>query len=200
MHSIQVINSTFLIARDVPTTLVRGKMEGWARVRIAGQTDWKKVWLSVSAGSEGAHGGPSATLANAEPTPTMKGKRLSNFFSRDNPGNIGLVLPPRPIITMYTSPKPKDRKKPLLTLFNVTQAFGVYPERPDLINKSTLMKIEGTFGDEEMGGTVKGKEGWVLIMPELNESSVGPGGVGEKSQAAEMLKWIVGALSRKSTY
>lgn len=32
-----------LSARDTPTTLVRGRMEGWARIRIAGQTDWKRV-------------------------------------------------------------------------------------------------------------------------------------------------------------
>jgi len=156
-------------------------MEGWARVRIAGQTDWKRVWLSVQEGSEAGEQMANAAGAAAAHA-SAKGKRMSTLFSRNS--NIPTSpVPQRPVITMFTSPKPKDRKKPLLTLASVTQAFGVYPERPELISKSTLMKVEGTFGDEDMAGALKMREGWALIMPEL-ENNLG--------QAAEMLKWVVG--------
>jgi hypothetical protein len=68
---------------------------------------------------------------------------------------------------------------------DVTQAFAVYPERPELINKSTLMKIEGTIGDEEVAMAMRKREGWVLVMPEL-EAGV--------PQANETIRWLVGKL------
>ena len=162
-------------ARNVPTTLVRGKLEGWARIRMAGQTDWKRVWLVVQEGSgiEGDGAGPAGAG-------TTRRKRTS-IFSRET--NASSPLPAKSLISMFTSPKPKERKKPLLTVHGVTQAFGVYPERPELINRSTLLKVEGTFGDDEMAATFRMREGWVLIMPEL-ENNVG--------QSAELLKWVVG--------
>lgn len=92
-------------------------------------------------------------------------------------------LPTKPALLFYASPKPKDRKKALLSVSDVSQAFAVYPERPELINRSTLVKVEGTIGDEEMGGGMRSREGWVLVMPEFE-----PGG----AQASEMLRWITG--------
>jgi CCR4-NOT transcriptional complex subunit CAF120 len=83
---------------------------------------------------------------------------------------------------MFASPRVKDRKKPLMTVFDVTQAFGVYPERPEVINRSTLIKVEGTFGDDDIAANLRLREGWVYIMPELEGTK----------QATEMLKWIVG--------
>jgi CCR4-NOT transcriptional complex subunit CAF120 len=155
-------------------------MEGWARIRIAGQTDWKRVWLVVQEGSgvEADGAGPAGPGIHG----TIKRKRMSNLFSRET--NVS-NLPSKSLISMFTSPKPKDRKRALMTVHNVIQAFGVYPERPELINRSTLMKVEGTFGDDDMAATLRTREGWVLIMPEL-ENNVG--------QAAEMLKWVVGEL------
>lgn len=66
---------------------------------------------------------------------------------------------------------------------DVSQAFAVYPERPELISRSTLVKVEGLLGDEDTAAGMRGREGWLLVMPELE------GGLG---QAAEMLKWVVG--------
>ncbi|KAH9481606.1 CCR4-NOT transcriptional complex subunit [Psilocybe cubensis] len=185
IYTAHLIRITLSAARDIPTTLVRGKMEGYARVRIAGQTDWKRVWLVVQEGTEGSgkvEGAEQGAISGPPQGTLVKKKRMSNLFSRDsNPSNS--TIPTKAMISMFPGPKPKDRKKALMTVFNVTQAFGVYPERPELINRSTLMKVEGTFGDDDMAGSLRTREGWVLIMPEL-ENGVG--------QAAEMLKWIVG--------
>ena len=156
-------------------------MEGWAMIRVAGQTDWKRVWLVVQKGSGVGVEDDGAGPADAAIQTTTKRKRMSNVFSRET--NASTPLPAKSLISMFTSSKPKDRKKPLLTVYGITQAFGVYPERPELINRSTLLKVEGTFGDDEIAATFKMRDGWVLIMPEL-ENNVG--------QASEMLKWIVG--------
>ena len=164
--------------------MIRGKIEGWARVRIAGQTDWKKFWVVVQEGAEGIDHVPSGPeRANgAGPATLVKKNRMSSIFSsKDSPHASS--LPPKPIISMFLSPKPKDRRKPALSISSVTQAFAMYPDRPELISKSTLIKVEGTFGDEEMAESLRIREGWASIMPELENNT---------GQAAEILKWVVG--------
>ena len=42
--------------------------------------------------------------------------------------------------------------------------FAVYLERPELINRSILIKVEGLIGDEEVTGGMRGREGWVLTI------------------------------------
>ncbi|KXN80890.1 hypothetical protein AN958_06934 [Leucoagaricus sp. SymC.cos] len=168
---------------NAPSSLIRGKMEGWARIRVAGQTDWKRVWMVVSAGHEGV-GDPEANAPNGSASPAQmpKKKRMSNLFSREQSPQR-LLVPAKPVITMYAGQKPKERKKVLLSFRDITQAFAVYPERPELINKSTLIKVEGLLGDEEIAQSMKSREGWILFMPEI-EGATG-------NQAAEMLKWII---------
>jgi CCR4-NOT transcriptional complex subunit CAF120 len=155
-------------------------MEGWVRIRIAGQTEWKKVWMSITAAADAAPSNPN----DASSTQGRTKKRMSTLFSSNKDGGPpASPLPPKPVIAMFAGPRPKDRRKPILTFHNVTQAFAVYPERPDLISRSTLIKLEGLIGDEEAAGDMGRREGWLLVMPELE------GGLG---QAEEMLKWIVG--------
>ena len=160
---------------------MRGRREGWVRIRIAGQTDWKHLWMAVMAGSSNkeAPGGP---LRPGTPPEPQHRRRISSLFGRDNNQP---PLPSAPLVAFYLSPKPKDRKKPFVTLRDVTQAFAVYPERPELINKSTLMKIEGTIGDEDVAMAMRGREGWILVMPEL-EAGV--------PQANETIRWLIGIV------
>jgi len=71
----------------------------------------------------------------------------------------------------------------------VTQAFAVYPERPELISRSTLMKLEGMFGEEEMAGGMKLREGWLMVLPEFEGSNI---------RASEMLRWLIGLRITRS--
>lgn len=169
---------TILTGKDARTTLVRGRMEGWVRIRVAGQTDWKRMWMVVS----GAHPSSidSGTPSTTGSAPLPPKKRMSNLFSREHSPE---PLPTSPLLALYAGPKPKDKKHPLLTLKNMSQAFAVYPERPELINRSTLMKLEGLIGDEDTAGGMKQREGWLLVMPELEAGN---------TQASEMLKWLIG--------
>jgi len=105
--------------------------------------------------------------------------RISGIFSREKHND----LPDRATIFLYSVPRGKDKKKPLLTFETVTQAFAVYPERPKLISSSTLIKLEGTYGDEDMCASMRHREGWMLLMPDLE---------GARSVGGEMLKWLIG--------
>ncbi len=165
---------------------MNGRLEGWVRIRIAGQTDWKRQWMVISASSNLGHpdrGSVSSAGHGERPgsPDAPRNRRLSNLFSREK-ATGALNLPARPLIQIYGGPRPKDKKKSLLTMRQVTQAFAVYPERPELISRSTLMKLEGQLGDEDMTGALKMREAWLLVMPELE---------GTNTRASEMLRWIV---------
>ena len=139
MHDIcTVLTSTLRDAgRSAPSPLVNGRLEGWVRIRIAGQTDWKKLWMVISAGNGSAQGDRGSITSighDRSDSPTMMRKRrMSNIFSREKAPASN--LPARPMIQVFASSKPKDKKKPLLTMRSVSQAFAVYPERPELIRK-----------------------------------------------------------------
>jgi CCR4-NOT transcriptional complex subunit CAF120 len=163
----------------VRSPLVRGQLEGWVRIRIAGQVDWKKLWMVVS--SAGASSGTGSAGPGGVESVNGKRRMSSLFKSYDD---APPTSPGRPSIALYLSQKPKDRKRAFLTVNTVTQAFAVYPERPELIPRSTLIKIEGQFGDEEAVGHMKNQQGWVLAMPEIE----GPAGL----SSGEMLKWLIG--------
>lgn len=172
-------------APNIPTTLQRGRMEGWVQVRVAGQTDWKKIWMVISSSNDSGGERPASVSGPSNGT-QGKMRRMSNLFTgpRDaSPTRSGLGSPP--MISMYTSPKPKDKKKPLLTMSAVTQAFAVYPERPELISRSTLIKVEGLLGEEETAAGMKNREGWLLIMLDVEASA---------SFIQEMLKWVLGSF------
>ncbi|KAG6864914.1 hypothetical protein C0993_008436 [Termitomyces sp. T159_Od127] len=176
---------------DMPSTLVRGRLEGWVRVRIAGQTDWKRMWMVISAGAESAtHAdrlGPTEAGVGVVPVPTPaptaslpRKKRFPSLFTRDSGAP---VLQSRPLVSMYASQRPNDRKRALLSMRDVTQAFAVYPERPELISPSTLIKMEGTFGEGEMSAAMRDWEGWLLVMPEFG----GP----DHGHMEDMLQWVI---------
>ena len=171
-----------LLGKDPRSPLVRGKMEGWTKIRLAGQTDWKRLWLVVQSGSsDGIMEKQSERPAS--PTQPKKARRMSALFSR--PHSPISPTPIKPTLSFYISQKIKDKRKAILTVRDVTQAFAVYPERPELISRSTLMKLEGTLGEEEIFGSLKNREGWLLLMPEIEEG---------KLASLEMLKWLVGML------
>lgn len=167
-------------------------MEGWTRIRIAGQTDWKRFYMVISSGSasvlkpELSRTG-SVADGRGSPNAQRSSKRISNLFSRDSTSGIGGgsagPLPLKPIVSLYSGNKAKDRKVAVLSMREVTQAFAVYPERPELINVSPLIKLEGLLGDEITAGGMRSREAWLMLMPEME---------GRTGQSAEMLRWVMG--------
>ncbi|KAF8604528.1 hypothetical protein BDV93DRAFT_522246 [Ceratobasidium sp. AG-I] len=167
--------------KEPHTSLAQSKFKGWARVRIAGQMDWKRLWVVVSAGSAGSYGAPGPDTKKDKtsglfPRRTSSAIFLSGKTSTEANPNLSLTNNKgAPVIYFYTSAEPKERTTPTLTVSDVSQTFAVYPERPDLIARSTLVKVEGRLGWEEGAGAVKGTEAWVLVMPEAESGqAAGP--------------------------
>lgn len=179
IYSAHLIRITLNDGRDTPTPLRDGRMEGWVQIRVAGQTDWKHLWMVITAGAHSNDAGAGESQSSS-PSYTRK-KRISSLWTRDQSPTRDSA-PARPMLQLFTSNKPKDKKKAVLTLRNISQAFAVYPERPELISRSTLLKVEGLLGDEEVAGPMRNREGWLLIMPELE---------GGNMRASEMLKWLI---------
>ena len=185
------------VGKEPASTLVKGKLEGEVKVRIAGQTDWKPLWMVISSSTDGdiAANRPNSPLSHRSRS------RMSNLFTRAQASPP--TGPAVSVISFYPS-KSKDRKKPLLTMRYVTQvwsrlffsrqfpsdlgsqAFAVYPERPEVIQRSTLIKVEGLLGHEDLGGSMKGRECWLMLMPETHQAY----------PVFELLKCLVGEASR----
>ena len=152
--------------RDTPSSLVYGRLEGQCRVRVVRQAGWVRSWVCVSVGIRSSY-------------TTPKRNCISSLFSRGKSDG----LPERATISLHSAQRGKDKRKALLTFDTATQAFAVYPEQPKLISSSALIKLEGTYGDEDMCANMKHREGWMLLMPDLEAV---------QSASGEALKWLIG--------
>jgi CCR4-NOT transcriptional complex subunit CAF120 len=155
---------------------VNGQMEGWIHVRVAAQSEWRKLWMVVSQGK----GLPP--LPDAAPMAPQEQARKIRFFR-----NTPVTHPPNALIEFYSSHKESSTGKPVLTMRAVSQAYAVYPIRPEYTHYSTLVKMVGTIGNEDPSLAVSGTESWLWIVL--------PGG---NNCVREMLKWIVGKCSALS--
>ncbi|KAG8933262.1 hypothetical protein FRC02_012248 [Tulasnella sp. 418] len=189
--------------REPRTTLVKGRMEGWAQVRIAGQTEWKRVWLVLNSAAPASSAsstdgqinpyGPPPPPSQPSTIGSTKSRRISNLFGGGGSASSHEPPPAKSSLAIYQNHKARDKKKHIVILSNVTQVFAVYPERPEMISRSTLIKVEGTFSDDEGAGQMRGREAWVLIMPEIDATT-------QRMGVMEMLKWIVGLHDSFSLY
>lgn len=64
--------------REPESTLQKGKLEGWAKVRIGGGTEWQRLWVVISLYS--VLGSIDAGRPGS-PNDTVKKNRLSGFLS-----------------------------------------------------------------------------------------------------------------------
>jgi len=101
--------------REPKSELVRGRMEGWVRVRVMGGTDWKRLWVVLSQ--------PGTDEQSKEDE--KKGRRKSFFGKPDKlpepiqEPNTGVSM-----ASFYLEPRtPKNKTSPAaLTITNITQA------------------------------------------------------------------------------
>ncbi len=187
IYTAHLLRTTFSdgnVWRDPRIAFNRGRMEGWAQVRIAGQPEWKRVWMVLSSASQEGAAAPKFK----DPTRGISKRGIS---SEQFGGNRSEIRKPiRSSIAFYTTRRGKPQRQAWLTLYNITQAFAVSPERVEMVDESTLIKVEGFMSEEEGAGISRGREGWVLIMPEIKNA-------GGKKRVLEMIKWIVGQCATR---
>lgn len=101
--------------REPKVDLVRGKMEGWVRVRVMGGTDWKRLWMVLS----------NPAIEDMAKDDDKKGRRKSFFGlgGKDdepvNEPNTGVSM-----ASFYIEQRTPKNKTigPVLNIWNVTQA------------------------------------------------------------------------------
>ncbi|CAO1619269.1 unnamed protein product [Jaminaea pallidilutea] len=200
----------------IASPLSKGKMEGWVKARFMGSTEWRKCWLVLSrdkgevtspgGGSMGRRlwnklggaGDRSSIMSitsndSKNPTsPTTPGRSnsISGTLSNDMeppPGSNGA-----PGIAQFYASK-KD-KRPFANMLYASHAFAVYPSRPELVEGSSLFKVEGAFPNTQTTSATNRvrQTGWVMIMPELEQSSTGAN--------AEMMKWTIAFMDAFQLY
>ena len=119
-------------------------------------------------------------------TPMIPAHSSWNLFSAKKPSaprEKTHDLLERANISLHATSRGKNKRKPLLTFDAVTQAFVVCPKWQELVSRNSHIKLEGTYGDGDMCADVRRREGWMLLMPDLE---------GVHSVSGEMLKWLVG--------
>ena len=189
---------------SIKSPLVKGKMEGWVKARFMGSTEWKKVWMVLTdhKPDESEFGAKKKFWKIG----TSSGDRSSvmslNSVSTAAPGapsNDGKDMPPPPgsngapgVASFFES---KKDKKPFATLIYAAHAFAVYPSRPELVEGSSLFKIEGVFPSSTvLSATHRVRStGWVMLMPELDTA-------GSKGANAEMMKWLIAFMDSFKLY
>jgi CCR4-NOT transcriptional complex subunit CAF120 len=160
---------------------VDGQVQGQVWIRLAGQTDWRKLWMVVCQGKQ-LPVLPSGT--DKPPSKPVSPNRKLKKLSFRNAHGRAVKPAANPIISFYSSRNFREDEKPVLTIRRVTQTFAVFPHRQEWINLSAIIKLEGMIGQEEMAQTMKDREGWLLVMPEVESAN---------HKITEMLKWITGA-------
>lgn len=161
--------------------LVRGRFEGWVRVRIMGGTEWHRLWLVLS--------DPVGASEDASATGSV---RRHSLFSLNKHEEVQEPNTGVPMASFYQQPRTSKNRTtslPVLTLTNVTQTYAVFPERVEVIVQSNLMKAVGRISGELV--TIEGglrDSGWALIMPEPVADD--PAAPQPPTPVATMLRWV----------
>lgn len=130
----------------------RAKYEDWVRVRFGAGTPWRRCWCVVS---------PPDEKELAKLQKIQKKKDVYNRSTTVLKGDIKL----------YDSKKVGKRTRPIATITDAYSCYAIYPQSKQLIDQSTLVKVEGRI-------TVHSKpeqttEGFVFIMPESRPAITG---------------------------
>jgi len=128
------------------------KYEDWVRVRFGAGTPWRKFWAVITQPDEKAIKKAKAAAKKANNTsyprhPIFKGN-----------------------IKFYDSKKSK-KQSPIATIVDAYAAYAMYPQAKQLIDMSSLIKVEGKIrihADQQSES-----EGIVFLMPDIHPAVSG---------------------------
>ncbi|WFD34788.1 hypothetical protein MCUN1_001632 [Malassezia cuniculi] len=179
----------------VRTPLVRGRYEGWVKARFMGSTEWQRCWMVLNDHRIDDEQSSFWRILRQRP-----GDRSSVALgTQKNAPDVHDVPPPPPgtlgspaVAFFYES---KKSKKPFASLWHVRHVFAVYPSCVDLVENSSLFKVEGCLPQSTVNSATHRPRntGWVLFMPEAKVSQ-------PRGENAEMMKWIIAFMDAFHLY
>ncbi|KAK3904726.1 hypothetical protein C8A05DRAFT_42242 [Staphylotrichum tortipilum] len=135
----------------------RQPVQEWVRVRFGAGVPWRRCFCVI------------------EPPNEKEYQKAQKEFKKRNPydRSHGPIL--KGDIKFYDSKKEAEKKKkhqrPIASITDAYSAYAIYPQAKELIDTSTLLKIEGdiTIHSDPPSST----EGFVFIMPETHPAVSG---------------------------
>ena len=157
---------------NIPIIMERLKMPyaTWARVRFGAGTPWRRCWCVVSPPDE------------KEVQKVQKLLKKKSPYDRSRPPVL------KGDVNFYDTKKTK-RTRPIATITDAYSAFAIYPQSKPLIDKSTLIKVEGSITIHSSPPTVS--EGFVFVMPEVPPAVTG---------FEIMLRWLFPVMDTFALY
>lgn len=126
-------------------------VQEWVRVRFGAGVPWKRCFCVIEPPSE------------KDVQKAQKEQKKRSAYDRSH----GLTL--KGEIRFYESKKEADKKKknsrPIATITDAYSAYAIYPEAKELIDGSTLLKVEGQITIHS--DPPSASEGFVFILPEV---------------------------------
>ncbi|KAK4235676.1 hypothetical protein C8A03DRAFT_46230 [Achaetomium macrosporum] len=134
----------------------RQPIQEWVRVRFGAGVPWRRCYCVIDPPSE------------KEYQKAQKEFKKKSPYDRHGPVLKGEI---RFFDTKKEAEKKKKHQRPIATITDAYSAYAIYPQAKELIDSSTLLKIEGdiTIHSEPPSST----EGFVFIMPETHPAVSG---------------------------
>lgn len=130
----------------------RAKYEDWVRVRFGAGTPWRRCWCVVNPPDE------------KEMAKLQKTQKKKDVYSRSPTILKGDVK-------FYDTKKVGKKTRPIATVTDAYSCYAIYPQSKQLIDQSTLVKVEGKITVHSKPEQVT--EGFVFIMPESRPAITG---------------------------
>lgn len=143
--------------------------EDWARVRFGAGTPWRRCWCVISPPDE----------KDAQKAQKQAKKRSAYEKAPVVKGDI----------KFYETRKITKKTKPIATIKDAFTAYALYPQSKELIDQSTLVKVDGTITIHSTPETTT--EGFVFVMPEVHPALTG---------FEMMIRWLLPAFDAFALY
>jgi len=186
----------------VRSPLVKGRHEGWVRARFMGYTEWRRCWMVLQTHH---HQGEEEIVSSFKrlfrlsPLPGAGGDRLPAHSPTSPVPDVNEPPPPpaggAPSDAVAYFYESKKARKPFASLWHVRHVFAVYPSRPELVEGSSLFKVEGCLPQSTVVSATHRprKTGWAMFMPDVKLQS-------NRGSNAEMMKWVIAFMDAFRLY
>lgn len=194
-----------------PTTpLKNGGFEGFVRVRLPGETEWRRLWMVILDGVQStADAAEEFTAAAVHDASEAKSSGRGFFvkFARSNTSSSQAPLPTQATLAKTEPParpcsitlwlRRSDAtargRIPVASLSRVHSVVSIFPDSRARIATSSYFKISGVF--VHRGTRARGSDGPVQQFQEGSMTAMA-----DEGGCAEMLRWILAIMDAFKAY